>query len=86
MSAGFGVRVLQTGPDRLAVMARIRPRLDWSPARLKAAIDCGEPIVIATETSHSRAWDLVKEFERLGATVEAYVTDPCPCCGRDHHA
>lgn len=85
MSAGFGVRVLHTGPNRLAVLARIRPRLDWPPARLKAAIDRNEPIVIATATSHSRARDLVKEFEQLGATVEAYITDPCPCRGQDHH-
>lgn len=85
MSAGFGVRVIHTGPNRLAVMAQIRPRLDWSPARLKAAIDGGEPIVITTETNYSGARNLVKEFERLGATAEAYVTDACPCCGHDHH-
>ncbi len=82
MSAGFGVRVIHTGPNRLAVMGADPAALstgllpDW-----KATIDRGEPIVITTETNYSSAWNLVKEFERLGATAEAYVTDPAPAAG-----
>lgn len=83
MAAAFGVRMLSCGPNRLAVLAGVRPLLQLSPREVRSLIDLGEPVLLTIDVPQFSAEKLAREFTRLGASVEIFVSMPCPsdCCG-----
>ena len=78
MSAGFGVRVTSIGPNRLAVISRVRSLTQRAPALVKSEFDSGRPVEVVTDVGHCEAESIAGEFRSLGAEVEIYVSSPCP--------
>jgi ribosomal protein L7/L12 len=76
MAAAYGVRLIDCGPNRLAVLAKARPLLQRPPAEVRAAVDRG-PVLLAEDIGRWAAERLATEFEQLGATVEIFVSIPC---------
>ena len=81
MAAVYGVRLTSCGPNRLAVLARVRSLVRQPPAAVKAAVDSGRPVVVAAEVGRSAAEELVAMVRRPGATAEIFETIPCPSVG-----
>lgn len=81
MAAAFGVRVIACGPNPLTVIAKVRPLLQRPPAEVRAAVLSGEPLVVAIDVGRSSAESLAAELQRIGATAEVFVSDPCPSDG-----
>lgn len=78
MSASYGIRLRAPGPNRLEVLAYIRPILGRPPAEVKAALDCGEPFLLAIDISRWDVERMAKSLRRLGAIFEIFVSEPCP--------
>jgi hypothetical protein len=78
MAAAFGVRLVQCGPNQLAVLAKVRPLLTWPPSEVKAAALRDVPLVVAIDVERSTAETLVAELKQLGAMAEVFVSTPCP--------
>jgi len=74
MSQAFGVRLLECGPNRLAVLAIVRPLLGRPPAEVKAAITGGQPVEIAIDIGRDAATDMAEELRQLGAKAEVFVS------------
>ena len=74
----FGVRLLSCGPNRLRVLARVRPILGQSPAAARAMIDSGEPVLLAVDVIHTEAAEIVRDLRGLGATVEMFISGDGP--------
>jgi hypothetical protein len=53
MSASYGVRLTSPGPNRLGVLARIRPILGTSPANVKASLDGDQAVLLTVDISRS---------------------------------
>jgi hypothetical protein len=85
VSAAYGVRLTAPGPNRLAVLARVRPILGRPPAEVRAALDGGGPVLLAIDVGLPAAEGMAEDLRRLGASVEIFVSDPCPslCFGLD---
>lgn len=79
MTQAFGVRLIDCGPNRLAVLRRVRPLLGLTPAEAKAAINVDQPIQIALDISRDAAHALAAELDRLGAKYEIFVSIDDEC-------
>ena len=78
------MRLTSCGTNRLAVLAKARSLLQQPPAEVKAALDGGRPVVLAVDIGRSRAESLAAELRRLGASVDIFVSIPCPSGSGSH--
>jgi ribosomal protein L7/L12 len=74
----FDVRLLDIGPNRLPVLARVRPLLDRPPAECRELLDAGN-ILVASGLVRDKALNLASELEQLGAHVEIEVSPWSAC-------
>lgn len=74
MAQAFGVRPLECGPNRLAVLAIVRPLLSRPPAEVKAAITGGPPVEIAIDIDRDAAFGMAEELRQLGAKAEVFIS------------
>ena len=65
----FCLILVTPGPNRQAVILRVRQLLDLPLAKARELVDAGEVVLAQGWYSHRRLHDLREEFERLGATV-----------------
>ncbi len=77
MAQEFGIRVTSLGPNRLRVIALVRPYLWLSPKQALALASSGNPILLGEQFSWPNAWPLRDELNDLGASVEMFVTSGC---------
>ena len=83
MAQRFEVKLMDTGPDRLPVLARARPLMGLPPGECRSAIEAG-PTIVARCLGRAEAEDLATELRWLGATAEIAICG-CGCSdGPDH--
>jgi hypothetical protein len=83
MSQAFEVRLIDMGPNRLHVLARLHPLIGASPERCRSLLEAGN-LIVARDLPRISAEALVAELSRLGATAEV-ARCGCGCSdGHDH--
>jgi ribosomal protein L7/L12 len=75
MAPAFGLRLKDCGPNRLAVLARVRQMLGLSPANVKKAIEDG-PVTLRVDMGPYTVAELRHDFEEMGANVEIFESSP----------
>jgi ribosomal protein L7/L12 len=65
----FCVILVAAGPNRLAVILRVRQLLEVPLAKARELVDAGEVVLAQGGFFDRSLHDLREEFERLGATV-----------------
>jgi ribosomal protein L7/L12 len=75
----YGVRVVGPGPNRLAVISRLRQHLNLSPTAGKELVDHGLPVVLLSDEPRGFAEALAEQFRALGAEVEVFVSSSLAC-------
>src|SRR5688500_3538675 len=86
MSQAFKVRLTAIGPNRLPVLARIRPLLGLPSARCRSLAEAGG-LVVARDLMRGEAEHLAAELRALGSTATVAICCGCGCSdGPDHFA
>jgi ribosomal protein L7/L12 len=70
MEHNFHVILLEPGPNRLAVILRVRQLLRLSLAEARGRVDAGQVVLAEGDLFSRYLHDLRREFEELGATVK----------------